>query len=56
VSPKAVRPESERVRVLNVWRYLLASAIKILMPGAKKKRQALRSLTRRCAAISLLWG
>ena len=34
---------------LGARRYFFAPRLKILMPGAKSRRQALRTLTRRCA-------
>ena len=46
------RTGEERVRDLGARRYFLAPRIRILMPGAKKRRQALRSLTRRFAPTS----
>src|SRR5208282_6011612 len=44
------------VRDLSARRYFLAPSSEILMPGAKQWRQALRSLTRRCAPTSLPSG
>ena len=50
-------PGRERIEVrdLTARRYFPAPRIKILMPGAKNGRQALRSLTWRFAPASPLW-